>query len=89
MPTDGPYISDLPWYANRGIPIGIIIYLIAMTIAGTAYITNLADRVIFLESYGVTKIIHDNITDHAAITNRLSIIESKITEIQKDLDGKK
>lgn len=80
--------DDTPWYANRGIPLGIIVYLIALTIGGTAYITNLADRIIFLESYGPQKLIQENIKQHAETNVRLSLIESRLSEIQSKFDEK-
>lgn len=79
--------NGTPWYANKGVPIGIIIYLIVLTIGATAYITNLADRLTFLEAYSPSKVIQENIQSHAEISGRLSLIESKLADIQKRLDS--
>lgn len=84
--SDQPALEVIPWYANRGIPIGIIVYLVVLTIGATAYITNLADRLAFLESYGPSQVIQDNIRQHAETTGRLTLIETRLLEIQKQLD---
>lgn len=69
--------DDTPWYANRGIPLGIIVYLIALTISGTAYVTHLADRVSFLEASGPT---------HTEIAARLAVIETQLKLIRSHQD---
>lgn len=87
MTLDEP--NNTTWYANKGVPIGIILYLVLLTIGGTAYITNLADRITFLESYGASKVIQDNIQAHGEVAGRLSLIEQRLTDIQKRMDGDK
>lgn len=78
--------NNTPWYASKGVPIGIIIYLVVLTIGATAYVTNIADRVTFLESYGASKVIQDNIRYHADTSGRLTSIESQLVDIKKRLD---
>lgn len=75
------------WYFNRGIPLGIIIYLIVLTIGGTAYITNLADRIAHLEAFSPAKVIEDNQLRHAELMTRLAVIETKLIELQKQFDS--
>lgn len=65
--------DNTPWWANRGIPVGIILYLIMLTISGTAYVTHLADRVSFLEASGPT---------HTEIASRLAVIETQLKIIR-------
>lgn len=84
LPEDTP-----AWYFNKGIPLGIIIYLIVLTIGGTAYITNLADRITHVESLNLSKFAEDNQARHAELMTRLTIIELRIADLMKQSEGKK
>lgn len=89
-PIEPPTIEDdpAPWYASRGIPIGLAIWLAILTVAVTAYLTNIADRTAVLEANLPVASALINAKEHSEIASRLSVLETQIKEIQKDLNGK-